>query len=225
MKATNERALDRVFVPLSSAPFRWFSSGAKRWELRRHGRQYTRKHLTPGRRVELRRGYTNKHTALWGRIEEVREADTLSEFFNRVDFREVIPEARSRLEAEDTATKIIGGGHVPVIGFRVALDPIAELALHADYMPLIRQGKKHSTVRNGVRQLPGNVADLVADGERMRVLVTDWGVKSFEELSAADAKRDGFTTLVELTTALRRFYPNISPSDPVTIIGFMPLSD
>src|ERR1700722_2803593 len=161
MTATNEQNADRVFVPLSSAPFRWFSSGAKSWELRRHGRQYTRKHLTPGRRVELRRGYTDKNTALWGRIEEVQEADTLSEFFNRVDFREVIPEASSRSEAEDTAIKIIGGGYVPVIGFRVALDPIAELALHSDYMPLVREGKKLSTVRSGVRRLQGNLADLV----------------------------------------------------------------
>ena len=104
---------DRVFVPLAKGPFRWFASGHKRWELRRRGRQYTQKHLIPGRRVELRRGYSDKNAALWGRITDVCEADSLSQFFDVVDFREVIPEATTRAEAIKTAGEILGEDTFP----------------------------------------------------------------------------------------------------------------
>jgi ASC-1-like (ASCH) protein len=214
---------DRVFVPLASAPFWWFASGLKRWELRRRGRQYTQKYLVPGRRVELRRGYADKNVALWGQIAEVREADSLSNFFDAVDFKEVIPEATSREEAERTAAQILGATDSPVIGFRVDADPVTELSLHRDFVPLVRAGKKRSTVRKGIRKIEGKLADLVAGSDRLRVLVTDMDVKPFQALSAVDAQRDGFETLADLHRALHRFYPDISQSDPVTIIGFEPL--
>jgi hypothetical protein len=74
-----------------------------------------------------------------------------------------------------------------------------------------------------VRTVSSPLADLVAGRERVRVIVTDLDVKPFAALSTADARRDGFSTLAELESALRRFYPTLSPSDPVTIIGFMPI--
>jgi ASC-1-like (ASCH) protein len=216
---------NRMFVPLANAPFRWFASGNKRWELRRRGRQYTQKHLIPGRRVELRRGYSDKTAALWGNITEVREADNLSQFFDAVDFREVMPEAASRAEAMKTAAEILGEDTFPVIGFRIEADPVAELPLHADYVSLVRAGKKRSTVRKGIRKIESTLADLVAGKYRLRVLVTDLDVKPFGTLSASDAERDGFETLADLQHALHRFYPDITQSDPVTIIGFRPLLD
>jgi ASC-1-like (ASCH) protein len=216
---------DRVFVPLADAPFRWFVSGRKRWELRRLGRQYTQKQLVPGRRVELRRGYNDKIAALWGRIAEVRVADNLSKFFDKVEFTQVIPEATTRADAVRIAAEIIGDASVPVIGFRIEPDPIAELSLHSDYVALIRAGKKRSTVRKGIRRIESTLADLVAGTDRLRVLVTDLDVKPYAALSATDAQRDGFDTLADLQRALRRFYPTISKSDPVTIIGFKPLLD
>jgi hypothetical protein len=214
---------DRVFVPLATEPFRWFASGRKRWELRRLGRQYTPKHLVPGRRVELRRGYSNKNTALWGTLAEIREAKNIARFFDDVDFRHVIPDASDREDAVRTATQILGDDETPVIGFRVEVDPVAELPLHPDFMPLVREGKKRSTVRKGVRRIESSLVDLIAGSERLRVLVTDLDVKPFRLLLAADARRDGFETLAELEAALRHFYPNISQSDPVTIIGFTPI--
>jgi len=214
---------DRIFVPLATEPYRWFASGRKHWELRRLGRQYTPRHLIPGRRVELRRGYCDKHTALWGTLTETCEAPNIAHFFDAVDFRKVVPEASNRQEAVRIAAAILGDGESPVIGFRVEVDPVAELPLNADFMPLVLQGKKRSTVRKGIRKIETKFADLVAGTERLRVLITDLDVKPFRELSAADALRDGFETLGELKTTLRRFYPNIAPADPVTIIGFAPL--
>jgi ASC-1-like (ASCH) protein len=222
-RETETKTRDRVFVPLAKAPFRWFASGHKSWELRRRGRQYTQKHLIPGRRVELRCGYSDKRAALWGRISEVREAESLSQFFDAVDFREVIPEAASRAEAMETAADILGEDTFPVIGFRIEADPVTELLLHADFVPLVRAGKKRSTVRKGIRRIESTLADLVTGTDRLRVLVTDLDVKTFNTLSTMDAQRDGFDTLADLQRALRHFYPEITQSDPVTIIGFEPL--
>lgn len=216
---------DRVFVPLADAPFRWFASGRKCWELRRLGRQYTQKHLMPGRRVELRRGYNDKVAALWGRITEVRVAESLSKFFDMVEFKEVIPEATTQADAVRIAAEILGDESSPVIGFRIEPDPIAELPLHSDYVPLVRAGKKRATVRKGIRRIESTLADLVAGADRLRVLITDLDVKPYEALSTIDAQRDGFETLADLQSALHRFYPDIRQSDLVTIIGFRPLLD
>jgi hypothetical protein len=212
-------------VPLASGPFRWFASGRKDWELRRLGRQYTPKHLVPGRRVELRKGYSDKAATVWGTLAEIIEAQGIAQFFDEVDFRKVIPDASDRDEALRTAAQILGSEKAPVIGFRVDVDPASELPLHSDFIPLVREGKKQSTVRKGVRKIDSSLADLVAGDYRLRVLVTDLNVKPFAALTVADAQRDGFETLPELKSALRRFYPDISPSDPVTVIGFTALGE
>ena len=47
----------RVFIPLSTAPYNWFESGIKMWELRRYGRQYTERNIEKNKIVELRCGY------------------------------------------------------------------------------------------------------------------------------------------------------------------------
>jgi ASCH domain len=224
-KPTESGKRDRVFVPLADAPFRWFASGRKCWELRRLGRQYTEKHLQLGRRVELRRGYSDKVAALWGKITEVRIAENVPQFLSLVDFKEVIPEAADRDDAVRIASAILRDASTPVIGFRIEPDPVTELPLHSEFVPLVRAGKKRSTVRKGIRKIESALADLVAGSDRVRVLVTDMDVKPYMALSTTDARRDGFETLADLQTALHRFYPNIAPSDPVTIIGFEPLLD
>jgi ASC-1-like (ASCH) protein len=97
---------DRLFVPLASGPFDWFSRGQKKWELRKRGRQFTPTHVRIGRRVELRRGYRNKDV-LWGTIIDILEADSLEELFSKVPFREVIPTASSVEDAVATAKRIL----------------------------------------------------------------------------------------------------------------------
>jgi hypothetical protein len=114
----------RLFVPLSQEPFQWFSTGRKNWELRRHGRQFTERHVRVGRRVELRRGYSDPRASLWGTIDEVVIAGSIEIFFDLVPFRMVIPSAKTSGEAVATAAGILGltpdAGRV--IGFRIDLD-------------------------------------------------------------------------------------------------------
>lgn len=117
----------RLFVPLSSAPHAWFRSGDKQWELRRYGRQYTESHLRVGRPVELRRGYTDANTSLWGAIESVQRATSLRDFFDKVPYAAVIPEAASVDDAVDQAARILGVGAeepVDLIGFKLELDHV-----------------------------------------------------------------------------------------------------
>ena len=115
---------DRLFVPLSSQPYLWFKSGRKKWELRKYGRQYTDKYVYVGRLVELRRGYSDGKQALWGIIEQIEYAQDLSDFFNKVDFSEVIPVALSLEDAiSQTALLLRIHPREPqrMIGFKVKI--------------------------------------------------------------------------------------------------------
>jgi ASC-1-like (ASCH) protein len=116
--------MTRLFVPLSSLPFEWFASGLKRWELRRRRKQFTEKHVVPGRQVELRRGYSNPSQALWGKIVEVKTANSLREFFDCVPFKEVVPTCVTIDEAIGFAAAILSiNPEEPnaLIGFRLEL--------------------------------------------------------------------------------------------------------
>src|SRR4051812_15933575 len=121
---TGTAKADRLFVPLASDPHAWFVSGRKKWELRRVGRQYTQRHIRPGRIVELRRGYSDKDTSLWGVIDRVAVAKSISSFFDAVPYAQVIPTAQSRKDAEAVAAQILGldpDSATDVIGFQIRL--------------------------------------------------------------------------------------------------------
>jgi hypothetical protein len=106
-------------VPLADQPFAWFRSGKKKWELRRLGRQYTQRHVRVGRRVELRRGYRGPDV-LWGEILAVIEANGIEDFFEKVDFKDVVPVADSREDAVRIATEILRiDSTTPLLGFAV----------------------------------------------------------------------------------------------------------
>ena len=116
--------MKRLFVPLASAPFDWFRSGRKRWELRRYGRQYTTRNIMPGRTVELRRGYGSQTDVLWGTVTQTVTAGSLSEFFDRVPYELVIPTAKDKSEAVSIATSILRLApeqSTALLGFEVTL--------------------------------------------------------------------------------------------------------
>lgn len=113
------------FIPLARDPYVWFRSGDKRWELRRYGRQFTEKHATPRRRVELRCGYRARQSALWGTITRVQRASSLREFFDQVPYGQVIPTASSRVEAEAMVSRILSlptESAVILLGIEIELD-------------------------------------------------------------------------------------------------------
>jgi ASC-1-like (ASCH) protein len=121
MKETSSRK--RLFVPLSTEPFLWFQSGKKRWELRKYGRQYTEQHITLGRTVELRKGYSRKEDSIWGIVSSVERAHGLEEFFRNVPYKDVIPTATDLDDAISAAARILGihPKEEDVIGFKVEI--------------------------------------------------------------------------------------------------------
>lgn len=111
----------RLFVPLANEPFQWFADGRKRWELRRYGRQYTERHVRIGRRVELRRGYSTEES-LWGVITQTLRATSVPDLFGKLDYKTIVPTAKSEAEAIEIANKILGisdDSQTPVFAFRV----------------------------------------------------------------------------------------------------------
>jgi hypothetical protein len=119
------KGFDRIFVALSREPYAWFESGEKVWELRKYGRQFTEKHIYPGRRVELRRGYSDASRTLWGTIQRVEKAVGIEDFFDKVPYSDVIPVAKNRADAAMMAKEILGIGEdpqVPLVGFMVSVD-------------------------------------------------------------------------------------------------------
>lgn len=99
-------ASKRLFVPLKSEVYDWYLSGCKKWELRRIGRQYTRKNVYAGRIIELRRGYNGE--SLFGKVGEVYEASSLEEILNDIDYKEIIPSARDEEDAKNYMAQLLG---------------------------------------------------------------------------------------------------------------------
>lgn len=115
----------RLFVPLSSEPYAWFEEGSKKWEVRRYGSRFTERYVVPGRRVELRRGYSSAQNALWGTIREVVWAEGLSDLFAKVPYAQVLPTANNVAEAIDLVSGILTidpTSLYPLLAFRVELD-------------------------------------------------------------------------------------------------------
>lgn len=217
----------RLFVPLANDPFKWFASGKKKWELRREGRAYTPKHLRAGRRVELRRGYSDAKRALWGAIVETFSAPSLYAFFERVPYQEVIPAAASLQDAVERARVIlrVDADKDAVIGFRVALDDPTHIPLSSQYVESVRKGQKRATVRAGKRSYRLGAGMLDAGEVSIPIWIDAIEAKCMRELTPEDAHLDGFPGLIELRNALVHHYPTLTDDDPVTIVRFSDLSE
>lgn len=217
-------SMDRVFVPLAAGPYSWFADGSKTWELRRRGGGWGPGVVRGGRRVELRRGYRDRNSSLWGTIREVLTAPSIEAFFGLVPYGQVIPVAQSHNDAVERAAAILGiDPHTAeVIGFRVELDPVdhvVELPGADDYRAVILNGRKRATVRRGHRDLPVGPARFVfSHGEPIPILIERITHLTVADLDDRTARTDGFTDRDELLSALRTHYPDLSDTDPATVV-------
>lgn len=114
-------ASPRLFVPLSTDPYRWFESGEKRYELRRSKGSYARSALPAGRPVELRRGYSTPDSIL-GQIGRVVSAETIEGIYEQVRYSEITPIATSKKNAVAIAKSILGPKPGPFVAFEVIVD-------------------------------------------------------------------------------------------------------
>jgi hypothetical protein len=96
-----------------------------------------------------------------------------------------------------------------------------EIPISADFLPLIVSGRKLSTIRSGIRNYERGTAMLRSPAGHVVVNITAVHHKRFSLLQEEDALRDGFSSIADLRTALRSFYPSIVDDDLVTIVEFV----
>jgi len=102
------------------------------------------------------------------------------------------------------------------------------LRIYADYVKLLKEGRKTTTVRFGEGKIRYPVAaelplvETKPDDKNYEkrigsVLLEKMTIKLFGELDDNDAMRDGFSRRDELVEALQKIYGKIAGNEPVTI--------
>ncbi len=108
--------VDRLFCPLTAEAFGWWLQ-CKTHELRKDAPRWSAKHVYPGRRIELRKGYSGP--SLWGEIVEVIRGPMPDLSKHDVHPWHVMPGA-ARYWWE--VAEVVGTIGI-VVAFRVRLDP------------------------------------------------------------------------------------------------------
>lgn len=114
----SDRRTDRLFVPLNTEPYRRFESGEKDVELRGYCDRFNGDTVTPGRPVELRRGYSTDDS-LWGHVEHVWMWRNLEVLADRMDHTRIHPGV-SEAEFLESARDLLGDYNA-YIAFQVDL--------------------------------------------------------------------------------------------------------
>jgi len=97
----------------------------------------------------------------------------------------------------------------------------SSLSISAEYLPLIRSGRKSTTIRRGRLSISKGMFLLTArTTDFVSVNVTDIKHTRFKCLTEEDARKDGFKSLTELERVLLKYYPDLSDNSWVTIVSF-----
>jgi hypothetical protein len=96
------------------------------------------------------------------------------------------------------------------------------IRLKAQFLDLVRQGRKRSTVRLGKRHYELGRAALVGPQGTVFVQITKLRYVSLSDLTDDDAIADGFTSRAELANTLRKIYGSLPPDAEMTVIHFEP---
>ncbi|WP_438295723.1 ASCH domain-containing protein [Streptomyces sp. HUAS TT7] len=96
------------------------------------------------------------------------------------------------------------------------------LYFHPDYLDAVRTERKTTTVRfrDPVETGPVSLVFELDDEVALPGVITQVTVKTVAQLSETDARADGFHDLAELHDRLRFHYPDIGPTDDITIVHF-----
>ncbi|OYT62884.1 MAG: hypothetical protein B6U69_00545 [Thermofilum sp. ex4484_15] len=95
------------------------------------------------------------------------------------------------------------------------------LTLDKEYLNLIFEGKKVTTIRRGLIVPSTEIVYLKCDGKmfgELKILSTKY-VRA-RDLTDKDAKLDGFKDKRELMEKLLKYYPDLKPEEWMTIIKF-----
>jgi hypothetical protein len=95
-----------------------------------------------------------------------------------------------------------------------------EIRLAPQYLPLVLNRSKTTTIRRGLRNFPLGAAMIRTGAGDAPVVVTGINFVRLDELTSLDANADGFGSVAELRNALSFFYPKLKPDEPMTIVRF-----
>ncbi|GAA2435310.1 ASCH domain-containing protein [Streptomyces mauvecolor] len=100
--------------------------------------------------------------------------------------------------------------------------PTQSLYFHPDYLDAVRAERKTTTVRFRDPVEPGPVSLVFESDDEVALpgVITQVTVKTVARLTETDAHADGFRDLAELHDRLRFHYPDIGPTDDITIVHF-----
>jgi len=94
------------------------------------------------------------------------------------------------------------------------------IKLNPDYFPLVQNGSKVQTIREGRRDYPLGPAKIESDGKSQEIEIQRLEYARLADVTEAEARRDGFGSKDELVNALHRFYPDLEGEDVVTLVHF-----
>jgi hypothetical protein len=100
------------------------------------------------------------------------------------------------------------------------------ISVSSDDLNLVHAGVKTCTIRLGVLNVESEVITLT--DRRRSVKVRIRGIDNsriYSQLSEEDALCEGLSSVDELRRDLSRYYRNIDPAQPITIIYFEMLDD
>ncbi len=105
----------------------------------------------------------------------------------------------------------------------IVYDDPAVMRLDEKYFEQVRSGMKTTTIRTKVRRFPPRcrlVLRSVSTGAEIHAIVLGTRVCSFGEITALEARRDGFRSKKSLRQDLIGFYPDLTNETIMTVIEF-----
>jgi hypothetical protein len=105
------------------------------------------------------------------------------------------------------------------------------LFLKAPYLARVRSGQKTTTIRpwKTCRLVAGDLLHFPTGGNvrgsQVVARITDVRRVRFGDLTAADARRDGFPTLRALRAAFAAIYPAVTLDTPVVVLAFVVITN
>jgi hypothetical protein len=94
------------------------------------------------------------------------------------------------------------------------------IPLALDLVPLVLSGKKTLTVRPGIRRYPLGPARIVSGNVDIPIEILELEFMKLRDLNQSVAKSEGYATLGEFLSNLRRFYSEAEIDRDVTVVCF-----
>ena len=146
--------MKHLFLALCSEPYKWFNDGIKEWELRKLSKTLNPNKVHIGDIAELRRGYVAKNGILWGKVTECKVFSSLKEVFSIVPYDKII-KAETLSDAIHFVSNLMHISYesqIDLMAIKIEKLPVfGEIIFDDVYLPMITNGIKTTTVREGVR--------------------------------------------------------------------------